>query len=48
MSKTVKFFCIRFVLCHKWSAAPASAYSTRRGPRGYFCSEYCTGGRLTA
>ena len=27
---------------HKWSAAPITAYS-RRGPRGYFRSEWCTG-----
>jgi len=36
----------RFLLpleCHEWSAAPISAY-LRRGPRGYFGRECCTGG----
>jgi len=33
--------------CHEWSATPISAY-LRRGPRGYFRSECCTGGESMA
>jgi len=32
---------------HKWSAAPISA-CLRRGPRGCFCSECCTGSESVA
>ena len=28
--------------CQEWSTAPISAFM-RRGPRGCFCNEFCTG-----
>jgi len=35
--------------CHEWSAgAHASSLTLRHGPRGYFRSECCTGGRPSA